>query len=109
MTNSSIDDISRWRGRVEERLDNLIESISKDRSESVQFRNDMREVIQSLSGSVQACSQKIEDIGPYVKIHQQKFAELSGAAKLGRVVWAGIIGGSAVIGAVASKAIDHLK
>ena len=109
MPNRSPEEISHWRGRVEERLNNLIETIGKDRTENDNFRKDMREVIQSLSGSVQACARQIADISPSVVEHRQKFAELKGAAKLGKVVWAGIVGGSAMIGAVASKAIDHIK
>jgi hypothetical protein len=109
MKDAAQEAVANWRGRVEERLDNLIASNSSARIEEEAFRRDMRQVIQSLSGSVQACAQQISDIGPSVIEHRQKFAELQGAAKLGKVVWGGIIGGSAAIGAVASKVIDHIK
>lgn len=107
---ASTQELERWRGRVEERLDKLILDCSEERRGSSEYRKDMRIVIEALSESVRACtrevrvcSQEIAEMKPLVVDYREKRAEFRGAAHLSKTLWAGALGLAGLLGAAASE------
>lgn len=98
--------LERWRGQVDERIDRLIEvceqqrrDFKEERDAARQHREGLRDVIGALSMSVGNLAENVKRMEPTVADYRDNAAEARGAAKLGRVLWAGLVALGTALGA----------
>lgn len=99
------EELARWRGQTDERIDRLIEAcetqnneLKDEREDARKHRQALREVIGSLSLSVANLAEAVKRMEPTVADYRDKAAEGRGAAKLAKVLWAVLLGLGGLIG-----------
>lgn len=85
-------DIELWRGSVNERLDRVIRDLEEERAASALHRQALRDVIAALSLSVNTVAENVRRMEPVVADYRDTALEVRGAAKLGKALWAVVLG-----------------
>ncbi len=103
----------RWMGRIEERLDGMIEEARRVRERSTEVLTETRlerdraeahrqavlDGMSVLNNTVRVLANEVESMKPVVADYKEKLSEGRGMARLGNWIWAGV--GAIVASAIA--------
>jgi hypothetical protein len=76
-----------WRGRIEERLDNLIDAFQQERDRAETQRTAVLEGMNVLSTGVRELTNEVQAMKPAVADYKETRAEARGIGRLLRGVW----------------------
>lgn len=101
------DDFARTLGAIERELQIFTKEFQRERDGAADHRKALRETITALSEAVRALTKEVADMKPLVQEYREARDQAKGAAKFGKLLWAGAIGCGAAIASIVQWIASH--
>lgn len=92
-------------GRIEERLDNLIDEFKSERTD----RRAQTETITAMGEALRVVTRELSEIKPLALDYRDNKTAAMGAARAGKLIWGSMVGMAALIGAIVTEIARYVQ
>lgn len=107
--NPTNSDLARMLGGIQANQDNIRREFERERDDAALHRRALRETVGAMGEAIRTLTTRMTEISPLVDSYRETRDQAIGAARLGKLMWATLLGVSAFFGAILAKIFDHFK